>query len=159
MIGENSMRKILLAGAAMLATTGMAMAVVVAPTNTDSVSISTNVAESCTVSITATTVTLPANATASAPTPFTFTCNYTGSTASLSYTSTNGGVKDGAGPTYVYSITPALGLPGSSAGTLTTPALNSTALTPMANSFVLQLQSEIQIAGNYSDTLTVTVSP
>ena len=145
------MRKILLAGAAMLATTSMAMAA-----GTDSVTVSTTVAESCSVSITATTVTLPADTTPSAVVPFTFTCNYTGSTAALTYTSTNGGAGSSANP---YDIITLVGDDGDSTAPLVTSGLATTALNPVSNSFQLQLQDPILIAGSYSDTLTVSVAP
>ena len=150
------MRKILLAGAAMLATTGMAMAVVVVPTNTDSVSVSTTVAQACTVDITATTVTLPADATPSSAVPFTFTCNFTGTTAALTYTSSNGGAGSSANP---YNIITAVGDDGVSTTPLTTGSLVTTALTAVPNSFTLQLQAPILVAGTYADTLTVSVAP
>jgi uncharacterized protein involved in outer membrane biogenesis len=145
------MRNILLAGAAMLATTSLAMAA-----GSDSVAISTTVAESCSVNITATTVTLPADATPSSTVPFTFTCNYTGTSAALTYTSTNGGAGSNANP---YNIITLVGNDGTSAAPLITGSLATTALTPVNNSFTLQLQTPILVAGTYSDTLTVSVAP
>lgn len=147
------MRNILLAGAAMLATTSMAMAVAV---TSDSVTVSTTVAESCSVNITATTVALPSDATASSAVPFTFECNYTGTTAALTYTSTNGGAGSAANP---YNIVTLVGADGTSAAPLVTSGLVTTALTPVNNSFTLQLQAPILIAGTYSDTLTVSIAP
>lgn len=143
------MRKILLASAAFIAATSYAVAA--------DVSITSTVAQDCSVTADAAAV-LPSDGTVSAPVDFDFVCNFTGTVATLSFNSLNGGVQDGAGPVYAYNIFSAQGNGDST--DFTTAAIPTVALTPIDSEFTMQLAAgPILIAGNYSDTLTITISP
>jgi hypothetical protein len=149
------MRNLLLATAALaMACAGHALA-----SGRSSITVTTTVPQSCTVNIPGTNVTLPADGSAAAAEPFTFSCNFTGSDAQLSYVSTKGGVEDGAGPIYPYNVVPALGNSGTSSANFSSGPLATTALTPVNTSFTLDLVGDIQVAGSYTDTLTISIAP
>lgn len=160
------MRKILLAGAAMLATTGLAMAVTTSGT---SITVTTTVAKSCTVAFDDTSdLTLPADSNVtSAGKNITLTCNFTGSTADVTFDSLNNGVLDsgnldlpGAQPYKIF-----YGHDGNAATQIGTSALPATAsnVASIAGTkpgvFSAQLVSSINVAGNFSDTMSVSVVP
>jgi hypothetical protein len=163
MIGENSMRNILLAGAALLATSGMAMAVV-APTS-QSVGITASLAELCSitdpndVSVPGTTI-----GSTSAPSNFDFSCNFAGAGAApvlqISFASANGGLKSGT-EVVDYSITYGTSTITSAAafaGAVPVAETTSAANAVNSRSFTVALTEDITVAGNYSDTVTVSIS-
>lgn len=146
------MRKLLLATTA-FAVLGAGQALA---SGNDSVTVTTIVNESCSVSIPGTNVSLPADGSAATAEAFSFTCNYTGSTAALTYTSLNGGVGSSANP---YNIVPSVGASGVSNATFSSGPLATTALTPVNATVTLDLVNPILIAGTYNDTLTISILP
>lgn len=146
------MRKLLLATAAFaIFGAGQALAA-----GSDSVTVTTIVQESCSVDIPGTNVSLPADGSAAAAEAFSFTCNYTGSTAALTYTSLNLGVGSAANP---YNIVPSVGASGTSGAAFSSGPLATTALTPVNATVTLDLVNPILIAGTYNDTLTISILP
>lgn len=167
------MRKILLAGAAMLATTGVAFAQPTTPPTTPtastSITLQTIVPKTCTVAFAdGSNLTVPADGSESAAKTVNLSCNFVGNTADLTFTSANGGVQDsspGASLTtpQVYNIkygqgttTPTL-IGDSTAPATATDVLSAVGLT--TGVFKAQLADGITTAGTFSDTVSVTVSP
>lgn len=167
------MRKIFLAGAAMLATTGVAFAQPTTPPTTPtastSITLQTIVPKTCTVAFAdGSNLTVPADGTESAGKTVNLSCNFAGETADLTFTSTNLGVKDsspGASLTaaQVYTIkygqgtaTPASIGTSATGGQATNVASTVGTTTGV---FTAQLVNPITTAGTFSDTVSVTVSP
>lgn len=146
------MRKILLAGAAMLATTTVALAVVPG----DSVSITTTVAQACTVSISENTVAIPEGGSVTGN--YSFQCNFSGSTADVVWDSANDGVTDTVN-TYDYNITTSLGGVGLASTGLTESNRTTVANTPVNATFELSLVPGPKVAGTYLDVLSVSIAP
>jgi hypothetical protein len=147
------MRKIILAGAAMLATTGMAMAA-----GSDTVTISSTLPQSCSVDIPTATITLSPTTTASSQN-FTYRCNFGSeeSTATLTFDSTSDGVV-GPGGEIDYNITFGSAT-GTSNSALVASAPVSTPNTNISASFSVALASAPLVAGTYTDVLNVSISP
>jgi hypothetical protein len=150
------MRKILLAGAAMLATTGMAMAL-----GSDTITVSTTLAQACSVSITSTSVTMPSDGNLSGSEAFSYQCNYASGTTTLTFDSGFNGVSaDGGTTTFAYNITPSTGAAGTSAAPFNnTPVVNAVANAPSNASFTVDLLNPLAVAGTYTDTLTISIAP
>lgn len=143
------MRKVLLAGAALLATAGVAFA------GSASVQVETEVPQVCGVQIAAGPVDLPFNGDPVTH-GFQYRCNYTGD-ADVSFTSLYGGVSSDSGATaHNYSITSSLATGDAAAG-----ATDTVAVVPggVATDFTLALVDPIILAGSYEDTLTITIAP
>jgi len=148
------MRKLLLASAALALVAGTANAA-----DNDSVTVTTTVPQACNVSITETNVALPADAVGTAVANFTYVCNFTDTTADLAWNSTNGGVTDGF-TTHNYSIVSSLGGSGTAAAEPTDSNVATTAnVASGPQTVTLQLLSPIIVAGTYTDTLAVTITP
>jgi hypothetical protein len=156
MIGENSMRNILLAGAAMLVTTGMAMAA-----GSDTITVKTTLDPSCSVSITNALVSLPADGNASVSQAFSYQCNYATGNATIEFDSTFDGVSADEGvTTFAYNITPSTGAAGTSLAAFTNVApVNPTVNTPTAATFTVDLVTPIVVAGVYEDVLEISITP
>jgi opacity protein-like surface antigen len=146
------MRKILLASAALALLGGNAMAA--------DVTVTTTVAQACSVSADPSVI-LPANG-SSVVGAYSYQCNFTGSTADLTWSSANGGVDaDGVGgdPAHDYTIATSLGGSGSASAGLSETNVATTANTASPQTFTLALVAPIIVAGTYTDTLTVNIAP
>lgn len=162
------MRKIFLAGAAMLATTGMAMAA-----GEQSFTISAPVTAKCTV-------TDPANigfnndsaVDAEQEGTFSFSCNFAGTNGTgtgalkIGFKSTNGGLvnaADSSGPkSYGFTYEENAEVTAATLGAGTGVTFNETSSAPGAaneRAFLVRLAQILPVAGTYSDTINVTVSP
>ncbi len=149
------MRTLLLASTALVAFYSPAMAADVLITST--------VDEACEISAD-TNATLPSTGAISAPVDFTWSCNYGGEgSATITFDSAKGGVQVGnTGPVYVYDIVPTTGGPGDSALAFdNVAAVDPVPNTDVNSSFTLQLDGglPIEVAGVYTDTLSVTIAP
>jgi spore coat protein U-like protein len=157
------MRNILLAGAAMLATTGLAMAVV-APTS-QNVGITASLAELCTITD-PNDVAVPGTTSGSTSPAanFTFACNFAGAGAApvlqIAFSSANGGLTSGS-ETVDYNINYGAAIISSATAFVapvqvaeTTSGANAT----NNRSFTVSLAEDITVAGSYSDTVTVSIS-
>jgi len=105
-------------------------------------------------------VALPADSTQSVNTDFSFECNFTGETATVSFSSANLGVEDqtqSLGP-HNYAISSTLGGSGSAAAGYTTPAAPTSANIADTETLTLQLLADIDVAGTYNDVLTITIA-
>ena len=157
------MRNILLAGAAMLATTGMAMAA-----DSETVAISALVTANCTLTDPAD-IAFPNNSTtgATANRTFNFTCNFSGnngSTLAVSFQSTNGGLKNLADPTtrlynFQYGANTAVVSSAIQAVDVDYPETSATANLAESRAFTVTLNEALPVAGNYTDTLNVSIAP
>ena len=148
------MRKLLLASAAIAVMgAGPAMAL-----DSDTITIQSTLAQACQVDIANTTAVMPANGSPSALEAFSFECNFGGEGATLSFASTFGGVSNGF-TTHVYNIVPSTGAPGTSAVTFPNFPLIPLPNTPVNASFTVDLVNPILVAGTYSDTLTISITP
>jgi spore coat protein U-like protein len=162
------MRKIILAGAAMLATTGMAMAA-----GSESFTVSALVTAKCTV-------TDPANINFNNDSAvndnqtgtFSFSCNFAGTNGTgagalkIGFKSTSGGLvndADSSGPKsygFKYGASDEVTAATLAAGTgVDYPETSSAAGVPNNRSFVVRLAQALPVAGTYTDTINVTVSP
>ncbi len=127
-------------------------------------SLTSKVPQSCTVAVSALTVTVPFDGEPSDVSPFTFICNYSGESASITYTSANGGVKRGTGTTATvrpYEIITTIGNDGESTAPLVTSGLTTTELTSVNNGvqFKIKTPGTPVGAGDYTDTLTISITP
>lgn len=157
------MRKILLAGAALLATTGMAMA-----SDLEGVAISALVTASCSLTDPAD-ITFPTNSTngATDTRSFSFSCNFAGNngnTLAVSFQSVNGGLTHGADPVVrTYDLEYGLNTAVSSAAIKTVdvdyPENSAAANVAELRSFKVTLTDSLPVAGTYADTLNVSVAP
>jgi hypothetical protein len=155
------MRKILLAGAAMLATTGMAMAA-----GTVGVTINSSVPKACSVAESTTTITLAPGAGSNQPGSFKTTCNFSAADFTVNFKSANKGVRNA-----VENVTKkyTLGYNGSnydsetdlgtSTGTTVTAAPGGTPGVEVTRNFSVAFPSALDVGGDYTDTLTITVAP
>jgi len=152
------MRNILLASAALALAVGVSAA-----KDTGAITVLSKVDDSCKVSIPSADVTVPSNGTESALTEFTFVCNYTGSSAEITYSSAKKGVQRGTtGPVYAYDIITGIGDDGSSTTVLKTPALSTTELVTVTNSVKFKFPAsiaDVAAAGDYSDILSISINP
>ncbi len=146
------MRNILLAGAAMLATTGMAMAV----STGDSVNITTTVAQACSVTISQANVSIPEGGSVTGN--YSFQCNFAGNTADVTWDSANDGVTDTVN-TYDYNITTSLGGVGLASTGLLESNQTLLANTAVNATFELSLVPGPKVAGTYQDVLSVSIAP
>jgi len=160
------MRKLLLSTVALLAV-GAASSAFAA--DSAPIAISATLAQACKIDTgTTTSVVLLADGSVSNPT-FTYECNFTGS-PTLNFTSANKGVQSsGEGGLQPYGIylndNPVTGTPStwqqasatpqSYTGITTTSAPN----TPKSPNFALGLDSPLTVAGVYTDTLTIDITP
>ncbi len=153
------MRKILLAGAAMLATTSLAMAA-----DSANVELTSTVAKSCSITsggdINVGTTIAPQAGT------FTTSCNFSAANLTISMQSEFGGLKNAVeGVTVPYDV--AYDSQTKASGTITAAALPAArAFTPQAaggasvlRNFTVALQSALTVGGDYEDTLTISVAP
>ncbi len=155
------MRIILLAGAAMLATTGMAMAA-----GDAAVTINSTVPKSCTVSNATSTITLTPGSGSTQPGAFTTTCNFSAADFTVNFKSANGGVRNSdedVTKNYKlgynaanYDAATELGAPG---GKTVTSAPGGTPGTPAVRTFSIAFPEALTVGGDYTDTLTITVAP
>jgi hypothetical protein len=154
------MRKIILAGAAMLATTGMAMAGGSAP-----VAINSTVPKACSVTNATQTITLNPTSGSNRPGSFTTTCNFSAADFTVNFKSANGGVTN-----TVENVTKnyRLGyedlefdadsdLTGTGA-TVTAPP-GGTPGDAIIRNFSVAFPEALTVGGDYADTLTITVAP
>ena len=161
------MRKILLAGAAMLATTGMAMA-----GNKEPIKISAFVTAKCTVADPADIgFTNDASVGDEATGEFTFSCNFTGANGTgagalkIAFKSVGGGLSNSADTSGVKSYLFTYGSnPPVTAANLQSlgaeyPELSSGPGATNLRNFNVELAQALTVAGTYSDTIDVTVSP
>ena len=155
------MRIILLAGAAMLATTGMAMAA-----GNFAVTINSTVPKSCTVSNPTNTITLNAASGSNQSGQFTTNCNFSAADFTVNFKSTNGGVKNtvenvtknytlGYGGSDYNSSTDL----GTSTGKTITAAPGGTPGVAAVRTFSIAFPEALTVGGDYTDTLTITVAP
>ncbi len=162
------MRKILLAGAAMLATTGMAMAVTTSGTQ---ITLQTEVTRACSVVFDDTsTLALPSNGDESSGKGVTLACNFTDTSADITFASSFQGVKsttvnpDAPNPfpytmTYQHGASPIVAL-GDSSAPRTAPDVASVPGPAVTTGvFKAKLVNPILVAGTFSDTVTVSVAP
>jgi spore coat protein U-like protein len=160
------MRNILFSTAAAIAALSSTAAFAAeGPTNTTGVNITTTLAKACTISTPGTDVAL--TGTASSTTPMTVTCNFSGN-PTLTYTSLNGGAKstgpDGNTVDYYVNYNSESAGPGNwTAGSLGTgqshTATGVTPGTPLTTPLAFALVAAPTIAGTYTDTMTITVTP
>lgn len=151
------MRKILLATTAL----GLLAAPALAADN-DSILITAFVPEACNVSITNPTMSLSPTGAVSAPEAFSYDCNFggEGADATLTFSSGFGGVSSDGGVTdHVYNITPSTGPAGTSAAPLVNTVAIAAPNTPVGGTFTLSLVTPINVAGTYTDTMTITIAP
>lgn len=151
------MRKLLFATSMLTMSVSIATAA-----DNGSISLTSNVPQSCSVSVSTLTVTVPNDGSVSETSPFTFVCNFTGNSAALTYDSQNDGVKRGTtGPVRAYDIITDVGADGDSSAAFTTSSLATTELTPVNNGVKFKLKSPTTVvgAGDYVDTLLVTIAP
>jgi len=157
------MRKILLAGVAMVVATGASIA---ATTSSTSTQITATVTASCQTPTSSTPVPFGINPVASATATGTVTiqCNFAGDNSgalSVKFSSLNGGIKNG---TSLKTYTLLFGATSASSSTFQAPASLSApttlvaANTPETQGYTLTLNQTPDVAGPYSDTLTMTVS-
>jgi hypothetical protein len=165
MIGENSMRKILLAGAAMLAVSGVAAATTTTTTPSTQTTIQATVNASCQTPTSPASISFGTdpNIGATAAGSVTFQCNFVGDNSGalkINFTSTHGGIKNGSSvKTYdlvfntVTTSSTALVAPGYDA-----PTTLAAANTPTTKLYDLVLTQKPDVQGSYQDTLTIAVS-
>jgi hypothetical protein len=157
------MRKIILAGAAMLATTGVSFA------QSTSITLETTVPRACSVAFAdGSSLTVPADGTPSVGKTVNLSCNFVDTTADLTFTSTNLGVKDssvGASLTAPQTYNISYAHNGGAAallGNSTAPRIASSVLSSVGTTtgvFTAQLVAPITTAGTFTDTVTVSVVP
>ena len=148
------MRNILLAGAAMLATTGMAMAA-----GDALVQLSSTVTKNCSITSGGN---IPLNASGVAANgSFTTDCNFSLANLTISMKSTNGGLKNtDENVTVLYDViynsqTKASNTITSAQAFTAEPAGGAA----VVRNFVVDLQTPLTVGGNYADTLTISVAP
>lgn len=162
------MRKILLAGAAMLATTGMAMA-----GNSEPIKISAFVTAKCTVANPndiGFTDDAPLNATVTGN--FSFSCNFAGSNSTgttplkVTFKSNEGGLvnpADTTGPKdyeFTYGTNPLVTSASLASGDgAPYPETSSGPGETNTRTFLVRLKEELTVNGTYQDTINVTVAP
>jgi len=153
------MRNILLAGAAMLATTSLAMAA-----GSADVELTSTVTKSC--GITSGGNIVVGTTTAAQPGTFTTSCNFTAANLTISMQSEFGGLKNAAeNVTVAYDV--AYNSQTKASSTITSAALPAArAFTPQAaggasvlRNFTVALQAALTVGGDYEDTLTISVAP
>lgn len=162
------MRKILLAGAAMLATTGMAMAV---STSGTQITLQTQVNRACSVVFDDTSnLALPSNGDESTGKGVTLACNFTDTSADITFTSAFQGVKsttpnlDAPNPfpytmTYQHGASPVVALGDSTAARTASNVASVPGPSVTTGVFKAKLVNPITVAGTFEDTVTVSVSP
>jgi hypothetical protein len=148
------MRNILLAGAALLATTGMAMA-----SGDALVQLSSTVVKNCTITsggnIALSTTGAPENGS------FTTDCNFSLANLTISMTSANGGLKntdENVTVPYdvIYNSQTKLSSTLTTAQAFTAEPAGGAAV---VRNFVVDLATPLTVGGSYADTLTISVAP
>lgn len=152
------MRKILLAGAAMLATTGMAMAA-----GSATVTLESTVPNVCTIGSTIAPVVFGEGDTSKVGS-FTTNCNFSLANISVSFKSANGGLLNAAEEVkapynLTYSgVTKAAADITDSTLFIAEPA-GTPRNSPKTRNFTVALSGALTVGGTYSDTLTINVTP
>jgi hypothetical protein len=149
---ENIMRKILLASAALVLSAGSAMAV----TDDDAtVAIEASLAQDCDITIAETALSIGPTTGDADTSDVTTSCNYVGAHA-VSFSSLNGGVKNLAGDIVDYKVTfDALTHTTGDAGEFG----SDPTVTQGTKVLSVALAADLIVAGDYTDTLTITVTP
>lgn len=148
------MRKILLAGAALLATTGMAMA-----SGNALVQLSSTVTKNCTITsggnIALSTTGAAENGS------FTTDCNFSLANLTISMKSANGGLKNtDENVTVLYDVI--YNSQTKSSNTMTSPqafTAEPAGGAAVLRTFVVDLAGPLTVGGDYADTLTISVAP
>lgn len=157
---ESYMRKLLLATAA-FAFVGAGSAL--ADGKTVEFNLSSSLGKTCTIAADSTNLTVGPLASASAQGDFSTNCNFEAADLTLTFTSTNGGLKNPVeGNTELYNITfdgETFDSDEAKTGSVLVRPSGLFANQPIARSFVVALQSDLTIAGEYSDVLAINVAP
>jgi hypothetical protein len=152
------MRKLLLTTVAFLvAGAGTALA---AGGKTVEFNLSSTLGKTCTIAAASTNLVVGPSAAATAQGDFATNCNFEASDLTLTFSSLNGGLKNPVeGNTELYNITFDGETFGSDLGATLVRPSGLFANQPIARSFVVALQSDLTIAGEYSDVLAINVAP
>lgn len=155
------MRTLLLATAA-FAIVGAGSAIA-AGNKTVSFNLASSLAKECTIAATNTDLTVGPLASATAEGYFDTNCNFEAADLTLTFTSSNGGLKNPVeGNTELYNISfdgETFGSDAAAAGSVIVKPSGLYANQPISRSFQVALQSDLSIAGEYADVLTIDVAP
>jgi hypothetical protein len=125
--------------------------------------LSSSLGKTCSIAATNTDLVVGPSAAASATGEFATNCNFEASDLTLTFTSTNGGLKNPVeGNTELYNITfdgETFDSEAAKTGSVLVRPSGLFANQPIDRSFVVALQSDLTIAGEYSDVLTINVTP
>jgi hypothetical protein len=155
------MRKLLLATTAFaIIGAGSALA---SGTKTVEFNLSSSLGKECTIAAASTNLTVGPAAAATAQGDFETNCNFEASDLTLTFTSLNGGLNNPVeGNTELYNVSfdgETFGSDAAQLGTVIVRSSGAFANQPIARSFVVALQSDLTIAGDYSDVLSINVAP
>jgi hypothetical protein len=150
----------------LLATTAFAFVgagAALAGSKTVEFNLSSSLGKTCTIAADSTNLIVGPLASASAQGDFSTNCNFEASDLTLTFTSANGGLKNPVeGNTELYNITfdgETFDSGAAQSGSVLVRPSGLFANQPIARNFVVALQADLTIAGEYSDVLAVTVAP